>query len=203
MRPVSAEMAGKLMAAAELFADRGLDDTKTEDIAAATGIPKATIYYYFEGKEEVLSFIFGVVLDALHDAVTGAVARPGTAAARLEGVIEAHLGVFAAYPKASQALHFDLGRAARIPEVAERSNASFIAPVSALLREGAVDGSLEPVADPRLTAIALLGMISTAAIHVLALEPEDSLDSLRAAITPLVLDGLRARGPDGQMAADR
>ena len=103
------------MAAAELFADRGLDDTKTEDIAAATGIPKATIYYYFEGKEEVLSFIFGVVLDAVHEAVTGAIAGPGTGAERLARVIEAHLHVFAEYPKASQALHFDLGRAARMP----------------------------------------------------------------------------------------
>jgi AcrR family transcriptional regulator len=197
MRPVSAEMAAKLMAAAALFAERGLDDTKTEDIAAVTGIPKATIYYYFEGKEEVLSFIFGVVLDAVQDAVTGAVARPGTAAERLALVIEAHLGVFAEYPEASQALHFDLGRAARIPEVAARSNSSFIAPVAALLREGVADGSIEAIPDPRLTAIALLGMISTAAIHVLALEPTDSLASLRAAIVPLVLDGLRARTPDG------
>ena len=192
MRPVSAEMADKLMAAAELFADRGLDDTKTEDIAAATGIPKATIYYYFEGKEEVLSFIFGVVLDAVQDAITGTVAGPGNAAERLARVIEVHLQVFAQYPKASQALHFDLGRAARLPEVAQRSNAAFIAPVTALLVEGGRDGSLKVLPEPRLTAIALLGTISTAAIHVLALEPTDPLESLIGVITPLVLDGLRA-----------
>jgi TetR/AcrR family transcriptional regulator len=192
VRPVSAEMAEKLMAAAELFADRGLDDTKTEDIAAATGIPKATIYYYFEGKEEVLSFIFGVVLDAVHEAVTGAAAGPGTGAERLARVIEAHLEVFAEYPKASQALHFDLGRAARRPEVAERSNASFIAPVTALLLEGAADGSLKVLAEPRLTAVALLGTISTAAIHLLALEPTDPLETLAGVITALVFDGLRA-----------
>src|SRR6516225_4508843 len=86
VRPVSAEMAAKLMAAADLIAERGLDDTKTEDIAAVTGIPKATIYYYFEGKEEVLSFIFGVVLDALHEAVTRAIGGPGPAAERLARV---------------------------------------------------------------------------------------------------------------------
>jgi TetR/AcrR family transcriptional regulator len=191
VRPVSPEMAEKLMAAAELFADRGLDDTKTEDIAAATGIPKATIYYYFEGKEEVLSFIFGAVLDVVHEAVTGAIAGPGDAAERLARVIEAHLRVFAEFPKASQALHFDLGRAARIPEVAERSNASFIAPVTALLLEGVDDGSFKAIPEPRLTAIALLGTISTAAIHVLAIEPTDPVESLAAVITPLVLDGLR------------
>jgi len=193
VRPVSKEMGEKLMAAADLFAERGLDATKTEDIAAATGIPKATIYYYFEGKEEVLSFIFGVVLDAVHDAVAGAVAGPGTAAQRLARVIEAHLQVFADYPKASQALHFDLGRAARAPEVAARSNESFIAPVTALLRDGVADGSFRPIPEPRLTAIALLGTITTAAIHVLAIEPTDPLESLVGVITPLVLDGLLPR----------
>ena len=65
MRQIPHSTAAKVMRAAELFADRGLDNTKVEDIAAATGIPQATLYYYFEGKEEILSYIFGVVLDAV------------------------------------------------------------------------------------------------------------------------------------------
>ncbi len=190
MRTVPPSMAEKLMAAAELFADRGLDGTKTEDIAAATGVPKATIYYYFEGKEQVLSFIFGVVLDAVRDAVASAVAGPGPAADRLRAVIRNHLQVFATFPHASQALHFDLGRAARLPEVAARSNASFIEPVATLLAEGEEDGSLRPVPDQRLTAVAVLGAISTAAIHVTAIDVGPPVEALEAVIAPLVLAGL-------------
>jgi TetR/AcrR family transcriptional regulator len=190
MRAVPPKMAEKLMAAATLFAERGLDGTKTEDIAAATGIPKATLYYYFEGKEQVLSFIFTVVLDAVQQAVTSATQAPGTAAERMRRLVAAHLRVFADYPEASQALHFDLGRAARLPEVAARSNNSFIEPVAALILEGSDEGCFRAVSNPRLAAVAILGAISTTAIHVIALEPEGDPAELIDVISEVVLDGI-------------
>ncbi|MEP9383405.1 helix-turn-helix domain-containing protein [Nocardioides sp. KR10-350] len=54
MRKLPSKLASKLYGAAELIADRGLDATKIEDIAEATGIPKATLYYHLEGKNAVL-----------------------------------------------------------------------------------------------------------------------------------------------------
>jgi TetR/AcrR family transcriptional regulator len=197
VRRVPQTTAAKVMRAAELFADRGLDNTKVEDIAAATGVPQATLYYYFEGKDEILSYIFGVVLDAVAAAVTGVLEQPGTGAERLVRAIEAHLGVFAEYPKASQALHFDLGRAARRPEIAARTASAYIDPIAALLRAGADDGSLRSVTDPRVTAVTLLGATSTAAIHALAIDPIsadplESLSKVAGAVIPLALEGLRA-----------
>jgi len=202
VRQIPHSTAAKVMRAAELFADRGLDNTKVEDIAAATGIPQATLYYYFEGKEEILSYIFGVVLDAVAAAVNGVLEQPGTAAESLVRAIEAHLGVFAEYPKASQALHFDLGRAARRPEIAARTASAYIDPIAAILRAGAADGSLRPVADPQVTAVTLLGATSTAAIHALAIDPifADPLTSLRMvadAVIPLAIEGLRSDSPTG------
>lgn len=191
MRTVPPAMASKLMKAAELFADRGLDGTKTDDIAAVTGIPKATIYYYFDGKEQVLSFIFRTVLDAVQQAVAAGVNGPGRADERLVQVIRNHLGVFADYPEASTSLHFDLGRAARLPDIAQHSNAAFIEPVAALLAEGLDDGSFRSVGDPRLAAVAILGAVSTAAIHIIALEVCRPVGELVDVVAPLVLDGLR------------
>src|SRR5581483_5966605 len=40
---------------AETFAARGFEDTRMEDLAEATGVPKATLYYHFAGKEEILA----------------------------------------------------------------------------------------------------------------------------------------------------
>jgi TetR/AcrR family transcriptional regulator len=190
MRPVPPKMAAKLMLAADLFAERGLDGTKTEDIAAATGIPKATIYYYFEGKEHVLSFIFGVVLDAVGEAVASAAKGPGDAAERLRRIIAAHLQVFAEYPRASQALHFDLGRAARLPEVVARSNGAFIEPVAALIMEGMAEGTFRDLAHPQLATVAILGAITTTAMHVIAMDRSDSLAVVADAVSALVLNGI-------------
>jgi len=59
MRKLPSKLASKLYGAAELIADRGLDATKIEDIAEATGIPKATLYYRQErgpGPQRVETF---------------------------------------------------------------------------------------------------------------------------------------------------
>jgi TetR/AcrR family transcriptional regulator len=172
MRPLPTPMRSKMLAAADLFADQGLDATKMEDVAAATGVPKATLYYYFEGKEEILSFLFAEILDEVTHAIRGAVETKGDAAERLSNAIEAHLGVFERFPTASRALQFDLGRAARMPHIAERVKTAFVEPVHDLLVEGARDGSLRQLGDPWLVATAILGAITTTGINFLTIHPK-------------------------------
>ncbi len=43
-----------LEAALRIFAERGYSNTRLEDIAAAVGVTKGTIYHYFETKEDLL-----------------------------------------------------------------------------------------------------------------------------------------------------
>src|SRR5258705_11889986 len=43
-----------LEAALRIFAERGYSKTRLEDIAAAVGVTKGTIYHYFETKEDLL-----------------------------------------------------------------------------------------------------------------------------------------------------
>jgi TetR/AcrR family transcriptional regulator len=167
LRRLPAGMRDKVLAAAELFAEHGLDATKMEDVAAATGVPKATLYYYFEGKEDILAFLFGEILDEVARAVDEALGVEGTAADRLRAAIVAHLRVFAEFPAASRALQFDLGRAARIPLIDERIEAAYRGPVRRLLEAGAADGSLRPVEHPRLVAVAILGAVTTVGINAI------------------------------------
>ena len=67
-------MAAKVLAAARLFAERGLDGATMSDIAEATGIPRATLYYYFEGKEAVFACMCGLVLDRFEEVLAAALA---------------------------------------------------------------------------------------------------------------------------------
>ncbi|HVB91546.1 MAG TPA: TetR/AcrR family transcriptional regulator [Acidimicrobiales bacterium] len=179
---------------ADLIAERGLDSTKMEDVAAATGIPKATLYYYFTGKEEILSFLFQKVLSLVRGAVLQAATGPGSSAVRLRRVIAAHLQVFADYPTASRALQFDLGRAARLPDIAASVEASFIGPVSQLIRQGGQDGSLRSVAHPRMVAAALLGAVTTTALNGMSAEHPGSVAGMADVLSQLVLEGLVPNG---------
>ena len=192
MRPLPAGMREKVLAAAELFAEAGLDATKMEDIAAATGVPKATLYYYFEGKEDILAFLFNEILDEVGRAIDEALQASGTAADRLRAAITAHLRVFQDFPAASRALQFDLGRAARIPHIDERIEAAYRGPVRQLLEEGARDGSLRAVEHPRLVAVAILGAVTTVGINAITLGPPRPLDSIADDVIGFVLHGVSA-----------
>lgn len=190
VRALPAGMREKVLAAAQLFAEFGVDATKMEDVAAVTGVPKATLYYYFEGKDDILAFLFAEILDELARAIEAALHTRGTAADRLRAAITAHLRVFEAWPAASRALQFDLGRAARIPLINERTDAAFLGPVRALLEAGAEDGSLRTVAHPRLLAIAILGAVTTVGINAITLGSSRPVEEIADDVIRFVLHGV-------------
>ncbi|WP_218082197.1 TetR family transcriptional regulator [Anthocerotibacter panamensis] len=70
-RDAEATKAAILAAAEKEFAQQGLEATRTEDIAARTGVTKAMIYYYFKSKEDlyvaVLERVFAHAFSALND----------------------------------------------------------------------------------------------------------------------------------------
>ena len=58
-----------ILAAAEIiFAERGFDGATTAAVAAAAGLPKANIHYYFATKQHLYRQVIGRVLDAWLDA---------------------------------------------------------------------------------------------------------------------------------------
>lgn len=193
MRSVPSQISARLPAAAELFADQGLDDTKIEQVAAATGIPKATLYYYFASKEEILAFLLHDTLLSMSDEVAIATASEGSAAERLGLVIDAQLRVMADQPAVCRALVGDLGRAARMPTVAQMINSAYTEPVEALLKEGAQDGSLVEQTQPTAAAMALFGAVAVTGLSQLATGRPLEVAPLAETIRSTVLDGLRPR----------
>jgi TetR/AcrR family transcriptional regulator len=193
-------MATKVMAAARLFAERGLDGATMSDIAEVTGIPRATLYYYFEGKEAVFARMCAMVLDAFEEAISVALADAGSAAERLARVVRAQLEFCAAHPAAFMAMHLDLGRAARRAEMSERMVRAYLRPVAKLLEEGVADGTMRPVASPRVVAAAILGAATTAVEQALLSRDEQSVTGLYEPIMSLVLQGVDVRSvtPVGQ-----
>jgi AcrR family transcriptional regulator len=193
VRTLPSAIASSEAVLAETFAARGFEETRMEDLAEATGVPKATLYYHFSGKEEILAWLLRSTLAALGEEVASAAARTGTARRRLEGVVRAQLRVMAERPAACRILIADLGRAARMPDLAEAVGQAFHAPVLQLLAEGASDGSWRKVNDPATVASAIFGAVVIPALDNLV--SVGSLDPTRLAppIIRFVLNGLPGR----------
>ena len=61
-----------------LFAQKGIDNTKMDEIAAAAGYGKATLYVYFNNKEDIVSFIALKSMEKLKETIKAAVLAGGT-----------------------------------------------------------------------------------------------------------------------------
>jgi AcrR family transcriptional regulator len=197
MRVVPEGIAERLEAAARVFADHGFDQTRIEDLAEATGVPRATLYYYFAGKEDILAWLFRQMLAEVTEAVAVAVSGEGTARDRLEAVVRAKVEVMARHPATCRALIADLGRAGRIPDIAAAIQAAFHHPVRRLLADGEADGTLRPVGDPETTVSAVYGAVTTAAAHYLVADNTVEVDRVATEVTTILLAGLGAGATTG------
>ena len=74
-----------------MFRSHGFAGTGMRDIADAADLSPANLYHYFRGKDEILFYCQDRALDRMLDAVTGARAASGPAAARLQRVLAAHV----------------------------------------------------------------------------------------------------------------
>ncbi|HEX3621439.1 MAG TPA: helix-turn-helix domain-containing protein [Acidimicrobiales bacterium] len=70
-------------AAVELFSSQGYAGTSIRDIAAALGMTKASLYYYFESKDQILDAVTEPLRRELEDLVTRASTPPPPAPADL------------------------------------------------------------------------------------------------------------------------
>ena len=193
MRTLPVAIASSEAVMAETFAQRGFEDTRMEDLAGATGVPKATLYYHFGGKEEILAWLLRSTLAALGGAVAQAAAGRGTARRRLEAVVRAQLLVMAERPAACRILIADLGRAARMPDLAEGVGRAFHAPVLRLLTDGATDGSWRKIKDAPTVASSIFGAVVIPALDTLIAGGPLEPDRVAPPILRFIFTGLIGR----------
>jgi AcrR family transcriptional regulator len=192
MREVPAAIAQKLPAAASVFAQHGFDEARIEDVARHIGVPRATLYYYFSGKEDILAFLLRSLLDDVAAEVGRAASSTGDGVARLMAVLRAQLDILAANPDTAQLLAANLGRAGRLSDIASAVDAAFHGPVRAVLVDGITDGSVREVDVERATSAIFGAIIHIGLREIVAhgrLEPDEVLDAVDA----VLLHGLAAR----------
>lgn len=189
LREVTDSVAEALPRAATVFAVRGLDGTRMEDIVEATGVPRPTLYYHFSSKQEILVWLMQRLLRDLSTDIGHIVDRGDTAGDRLSAVIAAYLQLFADHRDLCTVLLTELGRITRIPLLADAIWGAFHEPVRKLLDAGERDGSLRG-AEEALTASAIFGAVTMVGLHhVVTGRPVDP-PALSARLAHLIMRGL-------------
>lgn len=148
-------------AAARLFHKKGYAATSIQDVADAVGILKGSLYYYIDSKEDLLF----VILQDVHHASMRQLHEwqqvDGDVLVRLRAFVEGHvLANIGNLVKIGVFLHDFryLSAERRAAIVADRD--LYDGYLRDLIREGQAEGVVDPDADPKLVAMALLGMMN-------------------------------------------
>ena len=91
--------------------------TRIEHLAKATGIPRATLYYYFPGKEHILAHLLSRTLGQMTAKLSAVAAEPGTGRQRLVRLVHEHLVFIGGHGATYRLLFAELGRAASLVDI--------------------------------------------------------------------------------------
>jgi TetR/AcrR family fatty acid metabolism transcriptional regulator len=146
-----------LTVAARLFATHRFHEARMEDIAAAAGVGKGTIYRYFKDKDELFFALMTKAAREMDALLHQAIEETPGARAKLEAVIWAYVTYFDEHPYLFDLIHHaeTIHRPEEeIPWMQTRRNG--ITMVLQVFAEGKANGEFT-IRDPDLSVLMLLG----------------------------------------------
>lgn len=180
-------------AAAAVFAERGYHGASTQDIADRLGMRQASLYYYFASKEAALEEVCLRGVEGFVGRALEVANGPGSATEKLIAIIRRHLEPMSDRPTFVRAFirerrFLPKESRRRIGRVSRRYERI----LEQVLAAGVAAGELRADLDPRLTALAVLG-ICNASVDWYGKEPGASIDRLAEHFARLAVDGIAVR----------
>ncbi|HXZ85696.1 MAG TPA: TetR/AcrR family transcriptional regulator [Myxococcota bacterium] len=168
-----------LAAARTLFAERGMEQVTMSEVAAASGVARATVFNYFASKyalaeaitEEVIAYFSGMLDRALADAVTPTPTLIRAFFAHMGAGIEAYAAFFRGIFREIVKIWVGLDEGG----AAQRASAVTLAKLERLMARGLERGDLQPVASAADLARAFDSLTNGTIVHWLYDEPGESL----------------------------
>lgn len=146
-----------LGAAEQLFAARGFEATRLEDIAERVGIRRASIVYYFRDKRELYDAVLLEVFEGLLREVRRALDGRGSLADRVDAAVCAWVDYVGSRPSLPRLLLREVLDASGEQPVLREQTAPFFALAQRLLAASAEGAAGNPSLDPAHLASAIAG----------------------------------------------
>ncbi|MFV2062171.1 MAG: TetR/AcrR family transcriptional regulator [Chloroflexota bacterium] len=192
MKPVPSELTMKLMDGLEAQKDGHGIDMSIDDLAKSSGVPRATLYYYFAGKEDLVQFYVGEMVRRANESVAKSIEGGGTPVARLEAVLRSMMRTYAEYPRMCVEMSVAIKFLQNYGPVMAEMERGVLAPMVALLEEGTANGDFD-VPDPMSAAIAMTGGMHMLATMDIVHYGKLDADARSDVLIPQMMRGLLAR----------
>ncbi len=192
MKKLPEDLASKLVDASHQIPEGSGFDISVDDVARIAEIPRATLYYYLSGKDDLLEFYLNDLMDRTRAAIQKAAASEGTSADRLANVMTAVIGAFAEYPKMCLELPGAIKAGQDHAELMANMDRTVMAPFREVLIEGRATGELT-FTNVDVAADAIMGALHMVSMKALIMN--GTLDAQETAdrVVPQLINGLLPR----------
>ncbi len=186
-----------LDAAEELFASKGFDGAKVQEIATLAGVNKAMLYYYFKDKDELLIAVVGRIIGGIQDAIPRFFDREENAAHNIENFLDFYIEYLSRNSSFVRLMAWEMLSARHVKAIARE----YIIPVFSLMRERIIEairkGWIRDIS-PEHTVFSVVGMnvfyIVASPIFMLVLGDDplspEMIAKRKQAVKDLVMHGL-------------
>jgi TetR/AcrR family transcriptional regulator, cholesterol catabolism regulator len=180
-------------AAARVFSERGFHGTTTQDIADILGIRQASLYYYFPSKEAALEQVCLKGVEGFFETAKLIAASSASARERLSLLINSHLSPLV---DRGDFVKVFLNERQHLPAESRRRVGRWSRGLERIfegvIKEGIANREFRADLNPRLSALAVLGMCNAAASWYR--KENVGITLLSVELARLVVDGLGKRG---------
>ncbi len=184
-----------------LFQKNGYDRTSVREISEAVGIQKASIYYHFNSKEDILAAIHNQVIDILFDCASLRQESDAQPDELLCGYIEDILHTMQEFRPHMEV--FTRERYALVGELCDLTRSRrqrYESLLHDVITSGIEAGVVRPDVDSKIAAAGIFGMCLSC-YEWFDLSEDESLEEITSQFTSMVLGGLCPRVGGGKSSA--
>ena len=183
------ELAAKLDSIADDFLAQGAD-ARMDAVATAIGVPRATLYYHFSGKDDLVTHFMRGKMQRVEHCIREALDGGGEPLDRFASALRAAAQELASNPAVCVNIMVAMGRMGAMEDLMLASDRQVLGPLREVLLEArAVDGLDLPDLDVTLSAI--MGGIYMATVQQHARTGAVDPDAIADTVVAQALDGIR------------
>jgi len=192
---------GILDAAQDLLARHGYAGLSMRELALESGVAKATIYHYFQDKEEIFRQVLERDMRTVQEHVLTAIAKEEGCLAKLRAFVYTMFSLMHARRTIMMSVLRELGENKQLfREVMCTHRRTHLGPLMDLLEQGVKEGIFRPV-NVEYTTYSLLGMINAFVVfrfylHGADVGGADLGEDVAEHTLQLILEGLQAPPPE-------
>ena len=190
-QPITPSKEAILDAAQMLLAHHGYAGLSMRELAAESGLAKATIYHHFQDKNDLFRSVLERDMAMVYEQIVAAANSATAAIDKLSAVIHTYVALMSDRRTVIMSVLRELGQdEGNLCEFIQSRRSCYFEPIATILNQGIDAGEFRPV-NAEQAAISLVGMINAFVVFRLLTDSQEPAEALIDHTIDLFLHGVK------------